>query len=241
MMLRRHPGSPPSPAREIDVLATRLGDGKLSLLFSVSGDLAQLRLPTNGRKERKDGLWRHSCFEAFIRPPEGPDYFELNLSPSGDWAAYRFDDYRTGIKPLEIPAPIVESQLADDHLGVVASIDLANQAPLSTSRPWLISCSRNRRGACTGARLRALDRCETCKGSGAAPGTEATTCPQCEGRGEVRSVRQTMLGQMVNVSPCPRCRGASRRRSRSVPSPRACPGPAPRWRRSSPDARHAPP
>jgi molecular chaperone DnaJ len=55
--------------------------------------------------------------------------------------------------------------------------------------------------------FRALGRCETCAGSGAKPGTEATTCPQCGGRGEVRSVRQTMLGQMVNVSACPRCRG----------------------------------
>jgi molecular chaperone DnaJ len=55
--------------------------------------------------------------------------------------------------------------------------------------------------------FRALGRCETCEGSGAKPGTSATTCPQCEGRGEVRSVRQTMLGQMVNVSACPRCRG----------------------------------
>jgi molecular chaperone DnaJ len=53
----------------------------------------------------------------------------------------------------------------------------------------------------------ALQRCETCSGSGAAPGTEPTTCPQCNGRGEVRSVRQTMLGQMVNVSACPRCHG----------------------------------
>jgi molecular chaperone DnaJ len=52
-----------------------------------------------------------------------------------------------------------------------------------------------------------LQRCETCSGSGAAPGTEAITCTQCNGRGEVRSVRQTMLGQMVNVSACPRCRG----------------------------------
>ena len=34
-----------------------------------------------------------------------------------------------------------------------------------------------------------------------------STCPQCNGRGEVRSVRQTMLGQMVNVTTCPRCRG----------------------------------
>jgi len=52
-----------------------------------------------------------------------------------------------------------------------------------------------------------LGRCETCSGTGAKAGTEATTCPQCNGRGEVRSVRQTMLGQMVNVVTCPRCRG----------------------------------
>jgi molecular chaperone DnaJ len=52
-----------------------------------------------------------------------------------------------------------------------------------------------------------LGRCETCDGSGAAPGSQAITCPQCEGRGEIRSVRQTMLGQMVNVSTCPRCHG----------------------------------
>jgi molecular chaperone DnaJ len=55
-----------------------------------------------------------------------------------------------------------------------------------------------------------LSRCLTCAGTGAKPGTGATTCPQCGGRGEVRSVRQTMLGQMVNVAACPRCRGEGR-------------------------------
>jgi molecular chaperone DnaJ len=63
------------------------------------------------------------------------------------------------------------------------------------------------RGAEKEIDFRALGQCETCEGSGAAPGSSATTCPQCDGRGEVRSVRQTMLGQMVNVSACPRCRG----------------------------------
>jgi molecular chaperone DnaJ len=55
-----------------------------------------------------------------------------------------------------------------------------------------------------------LGRCDTCEGTGAKPGTTPTQCPECNGRGEVRSVRQTMLGQMVNVAPCPRCRGEGR-------------------------------
>ncbi len=56
----------------------------------------------------------------------------------------------------------------------------------------------------------ALDRCTTCGGSGAEPGGGTTTCPQCGGAGEIRQVRATMLGQMVNVTTCPRCRGEGR-------------------------------
>jgi molecular chaperone DnaJ len=52
-----------------------------------------------------------------------------------------------------------------------------------------------------------LGRCDTCNGSGAKAGSSPVECPQCKGRGEIRSVRQTMLGQMVSASPCPRCRG----------------------------------
>ncbi len=52
-----------------------------------------------------------------------------------------------------------------------------------------------------------LARCETCRGEGAAPGTSPLTCPRCQGSGEIRHVRSTMLGQMVNVSVCDRCRG----------------------------------
>lgn len=56
----------------------------------------------------------------------------------------------------------------------------------------------------------ALVRCPTCGGSGARPGTSPVTCPLCGGRGEVRSVRQTLLGQMMTATTCPRCRGEGR-------------------------------
>ena len=55
-----------------------------------------------------------------------------------------------------------------------------------------------------------LSRCETCGGNGAAPGTQPITCPQCNGRGEIRGVRNTMLGQMINVTTCPKCKGDGR-------------------------------
>ena len=49
--------------------------------------------------------------------------------------------------------------------------------------------------------------CETCHGSGARPGTTPITCTTCGGAGEVRRVRQSILGQMVTASSCPRCGG----------------------------------
>ncbi|MBA3655394.1 MAG: molecular chaperone DnaJ [Actinobacteria bacterium] len=55
--------------------------------------------------------------------------------------------------------------------------------------------------------LRAPVHCTTCNGSGAAPGTSPTRCIACEGTGEIRRVRQSILGQMVTASPCSRCGG----------------------------------
>lgn len=51
------------------------------------------------------------------------------------------------------------------------------------------------------------EACSRCKGSGAEPGTTPTRCPTCGGQGEVRQVRQTILGQMVQSTTCPNCGG----------------------------------
>ncbi len=47
--------------------------------------------------------------------------------------------------------------------------------------------------------------CERCSGSGCAPGTHPDRCPTCEGTGEVRQVRRSLLGQIVTAGPCGAC------------------------------------
>src|SRR5687767_2660882 len=59
------------------------------------------------------------------------------------------------------------------------------------------------------------ETCARCNGSGAEPGTSPTRCATCNGQGEVRQVRQTFLGQMVQTAPCPTCDG----RGETIASP----------------------
>jgi len=51
------------------------------------------------------------------------------------------------------------------------------------------------------------ETCETCKGTGARPGTSAETCKHCGGTGQERVQRQTMFGTQIVVQPCSACKG----------------------------------
>ena len=62
-------------------------------------------------------------------------------------------------------------------------------------------------GVTTEVTLRLPVGCDTCSSTGAAAGTTSSRCAQCEGTGEVRRVRQSLLGQMVTTSACGRCGG----------------------------------
>ncbi|HEY1829179.1 MAG TPA: J domain-containing protein [Acidimicrobiales bacterium] len=57
--------------------------------------------------------------------------------------------------------------------------------------------------------------CGACEGRGTAPGTGLETCPECRGEGELRRVRQSLLGQVVTSVACSRCSGTGQ----IVPSP----------------------
>ncbi len=55
--------------------------------------------------------------------------------------------------------------------------------------------------------VKLLDPCDKCEGTGAEPGTKATTCQTCNGQGEVRRAQRSFFGQFVSVVPCPTCSG----------------------------------
>jgi molecular chaperone DnaJ len=62
-------------------------------------------------------------------------------------------------------------------------------------------------GAQVPVTLRLPEQCEECEGTGAGEGTRPVTCSDCGGSGQVRRVRQSVLGQMVTSSLCARCGG----------------------------------
>jgi molecular chaperone DnaJ len=62
-------------------------------------------------------------------------------------------------------------------------------------------------GVTKNVKIKLLDPCETCTGTGAEKGTQATRCTTCAGAGEVRRAQQSFFGQFVSVAPCPTCRG----------------------------------
>ena len=100
--------STPSPAiQRLEVLVGVPGPGALELRYLLQGDLSLIRLVPQESlcPGRADNLWQHTCFEAFIQPVGSQSYCELNFSVAKQWAAYRFDAYRAGMRPLELARP----------------------------------------------------------------------------------------------------------------------------------------
>lgn len=74
-----------------------------------------------------------------------------------------------------------------------------------------ISLEEAARGTERTLKVKVLEPCDRCEGSGAEPGTSRRRCRTCGGAGEVRQVQRSMLGQFVSVRPCPECNGEGSR------------------------------
>jgi hypothetical protein len=141
LQLRCHPDTPCLSIDEIDVEVSRSG-GRLALRFLVRGDIGAILLPArSSRPGRTDGLWAHSCFEAFARDEASSVYHELNLAFSGDWACYRFADYREGMQAdLDVASPRIEVEAGDDQAVLTATVEL-DGAGLAEDGLWRVGLS----------------------------------------------------------------------------------------------------
>ncbi len=90
-------------------------DGWLELSYGIlmpsSEGINDLVLPSgvaDGEQstgQRRDHLWESTCCEAFLALPGEQAYWEINLSPNGDWAIYHFDRYRDGQRNQDLDSP----------------------------------------------------------------------------------------------------------------------------------------
>jgi len=134
-----HPATPCALLEGIVSTCRREPGPRLALSFALSGEVGRLRLPSSAAGRRTDGLWRHSCFEAFVRGAGADVYHEFNVAPSGDWAAYRFDQYRQGMRAADCAPPAIVTRAGDRWLEVHVTLDLADMAELARNAPWTVA------------------------------------------------------------------------------------------------------
>jgi len=140
--LALHPASRCAAVSRIDVDITRVQPNGLILRYVATGHIGDVQLPPMTSSSRTDELWRHTCFEAFIRLATGVHYYELNFSPSTQWAAYGFSGYRNGMRALtEIEAPRIDVNTGDDRYILQASADLSRLAELPGDAAWRLGLS----------------------------------------------------------------------------------------------------
>jgi hypothetical protein len=138
--LKIHPDSCCDPAVHVEACFARTSSDLL-LRFELKG-IGKLLIPSAVSSARAEELWRHTCLEAFLCPSAGGDgYYELNLSPSTQWAAYCFAGYRTGMQRLECAEPRVEVVRRENTLELTARISLQCFEDLTKSAAWRIGLS----------------------------------------------------------------------------------------------------
>jgi hypothetical protein len=127
--------TPGQSAQGIDARVLQNQCDSLVFQYVLRADMARVRVPAAAAPGRADELWKHTCFEAFISAAGVAGYYELNFSPSRQWAVYSFDGYRKGMSPVDVTlAPRITVVQHDDRLELAAEVRLPD---LGLARPDL--------------------------------------------------------------------------------------------------------
>jgi hypothetical protein len=116
------------PGINLSAEASRDSKQRLKIVFELQGDTSQLYLPERvSNPKRRDELWKRTCFEVFFGPENGTNYWEINLSPAGDWNAYSFSNYRERMKSeSKIAGFQIQPKKTADYFRLEATADLFN-------------------------------------------------------------------------------------------------------------------
>ncbi len=125
-VLTAHPSTPCDAIRSLQVCVNVRDCDVLTLEYTLEADLSHVRIPAQRSLRRAAELWQHTCFEAFVVTDDSPGYYELNFSPSGEWAAYRFSAYRTGMAPADgVGIPDISVERGPNLLQLKADLAIA--------------------------------------------------------------------------------------------------------------------
>lgn len=133
--LHPHPAFPAPTGVTLSVDWSISENQTLLIAYHVA-DLGNCILWPDAAQGRTDGLWQHTCFEAFVGSTSTTAYAEFNLAPSGAWAAYAFDDYRAGMRDLSLTS---DPQITGEHADWTATIPLAGLDALLGPAPWRLA------------------------------------------------------------------------------------------------------
>jgi hypothetical protein len=139
--LTLHPDSKCDAVTGINVEVERRNSG-VTLRYAMMGSMNNVRMAPLAAATRADGLWQHTCFEAFIRSPKGAAYFEFNVAPSTQWAVYRFAGYRDGMaRAVLARGPHLDVRSNTESFTLQIDFELRDPSELSHDGPWNVGLS----------------------------------------------------------------------------------------------------
>ena len=111
VQLAPHPQFASNAAEGVEVAIDRGVGGVLTVSYVVTGDIGRLRAPGRAAPTRTDDLWKHTCFEVFLRAPGANTYYEFT------------------------PAPFIDAEGGRTRFELRAALDVAHLG-LPADRPW---------------------------------------------------------------------------------------------------------
>jgi hypothetical protein len=135
---------PETPSGSVSTMQARLSQthgGGIAITYLVKGQINRLFVPAKSAPSRVDGLWQHTCFEAFVAVQGAPAYREFNFAPSGQWAAYAFQHYRHGGPLAQASDPQIRLHTSEYSFELDAIIQKGSLPGLPVNGRFLLGLS----------------------------------------------------------------------------------------------------